>query len=226
MSPVSQVYGNTFTGLPAGTRKLAITFDDGPNDPWTPRLLDVLAGHNVRATFFMIGSYVRRHPDIARMVAAGHDIGNHTFSHPNLIFTSPASARTELAQCNASIEDATGQPAVFFRPPFGGRRPDVLRAVAAAGLQTIMWRASSYDWSLPTSDAIVNRVQGQIRGGEVILMHDGSHRSFGSDRSRTIAAADELIRHYRDQGYEFLSVGEMLRVNSADTSSAPTSLPR
>lgn len=218
MSPVSQVYGRTFTGLPAGTRKLALTFDDGPSDPWTPRLLDVLARRRVRATFFMIGSYVRQHPEIARMVAeAGHEIGNHTFSHPNLIFASPASVRTELAQCNAAIEAATGRPTVFFRPPFGGRRPDVLRAVAAAGLQTIMWRASSYDWSLPTSEAIVNKVQRQIRGGEVVLMHDGDHRSFGCDRSRTIAAADDLMRRYRDQGYEFLSVGEMLRDSGRST---------
>lgn len=216
MSPVSQLYGRTFSGLPAGTRKLALTFDDGPNDPWTTRLLEMLSRHHVRATFFMIGSYVRQHPGIARVVRdAGHEIGNHTFSHPNLIFAAPASVHAELAQCNAAIEDAAGQRAVFFRPPFGGRRPDVLRAVTAAGLQTIMWRASSYDWSMPTSDAIVNKVTRRIRGGEVILMHDGSHRSFGFDRSRTVAAANELIRRYRDQGYEFLSVGEMLQASSA-----------
>ena len=215
MSPASQAYGRTFTGLPPGTRKLALTFDDGPNDPWTLRLLEVLARHSVRATFFMIGSYVRQRPEIALEVAsAGHEIGNHTFSHPNLIFATPASVRSELAQCSsaiaAAIEDVTGRRMRFFRPPFGGRRPDVLSAAAAVGLETVMWRASSYDWSLPSAEAIVNRVCSQVRGGEVILMHDGSHRAATWDRSRTIAAADKLIRRYRDEGFDFVSVGEMV----------------
>jgi peptidoglycan/xylan/chitin deacetylase (PgdA/CDA1 family) len=225
MSPVSQLYGRTFTGLPPGTRKLALTFDDGPNDPWTPRLLEALGRHNVHATFFMIGSYVRERPGIASAVAkAGHEIGNHTFSHPNLIFSSPTSVRSELQQCSAAIEEATGQAARFFRPPFGGRRPDVLRAAESAGLRTIMWRASSHDWSLASDEAIVSKVRSQVRGGEVILMHDGSHRGFGWDRSRTVAAADELIRRYQGEGVEFLSVSEML--NCVDTSATPTSLPR
>src|SRR5690242_13905373 len=90
MWPTDQLYGPTFTGLPQESRFLALTFDDGPSDPWTLRLLDVLARHQVRATFFMIGSRVKQRPDIARAVAAaGHEIGNHTYSHPNLIFTSP-----------------------------------------------------------------------------------------------------------------------------------------
>jgi peptidoglycan/xylan/chitin deacetylase (PgdA/CDA1 family) len=212
MSPASQLYGRTFTGLPAGTRKLALTFDDGPNDPWTLRLLDVLARHNARATFFMIGRYVQQRPEIARLVAeAGHEIGNHTFTHPNLIFSSPARLRGELAQCSSALAEAVGQRPVLFRPPYGGRRPDVLSVAARSGLQTIMWRASSYDWSLPTSDAIVAKLAGQIHGGEVILMHDGSHLAFGSDRSRTVAAVNELLRRYGQEGYEFVSVGEMLR---------------
>ncbi|HZU21197.1 MAG TPA: polysaccharide deacetylase family protein [Terriglobales bacterium] len=227
MSPVSQLYGQTFTGLPPGSRKLALTFDDGPNDPWTPRLMEVLARLGVSATFFVIGSYVRRRPEIAKAVAdAGHEIGNHTFSHPNLIFASPAAVQREISDCQLAIADAIGRQAQLFRPPFGGRRPDVLRAAAAAGLKTIMWRASSHDWSLPDAAAILGKLRKQIRGGEAILMHDGSHLGFGWDRSATIAAAGELVRRYRDQGYEFLTVGEMLRSSCADTSAGQTSLPR
>src|SRR5207248_6984236 len=211
MSPTSQLYGRTFTGLAPGTRALALTLDDGPNDPWTPRLLEVLARHEVLATFFMIGRYVAAQPATARAVAAaGHEIGNHTFSHPNLIFTSPAQLGREITDCSRALQEAGIDAAPLFRPPFGARRPDVLRSVAAAGLSTIMWRASSYDWKLPRSAAIVARVVRQIRGGEVILMHDGSHILIGADRSQTIAAADELIRRYKGEGFRFLTISEMM----------------
>jgi peptidoglycan/xylan/chitin deacetylase (PgdA/CDA1 family) len=215
MSPTSQLYGRTFTGVARGTRVLALTFDDGPNHPWTPRLLDVLARRDIRATFFLVGRYVREQPAIARAVAAaGHEIGNHTSSHPNLIFTSPAQLREEIADCARSLTDAGITAAPLFRPPFGARRPDVLRTIADAGLRTIMWRASSYDWKLPTARAIVARVVRQIRGGEVILMHDGSHTKMGADRSQSVAAADELIRRYKGDGFRFLTISEMMRAGA------------
>src|SRR3954468_18179131 len=96
----SQLYGRTFIGAPGHGRKLALTYDDGPNDPDTPLLLDVLAKHNVKATFFLIGKYVHQRPDIVHRIAVeGHLIGNHTFSHPNLIVTSDAALRNELHSC-------------------------------------------------------------------------------------------------------------------------------
>src|SRR5947199_6703595 len=109
MAPTGQWYGRTFTGLGRGSKKLALTYDDGPNDPHTLRLLEVLAKHEVRATFFLIGRYVQQRPDIVReLVRAGHVVGNHTFSHPNLIFRSAAQVRTELLECKRAIEDAVG----------------------------------------------------------------------------------------------------------------------
>ena len=107
MAPRSQLYGRTFIGENPGSRRLALTFDDGPNDPHTLRLLDVLARHNVRATFFMVGSFVDKRPDIARAVAtAGHTIGNHTATHPTLIFRNDRTIRRQIEQCARSLDDA------------------------------------------------------------------------------------------------------------------------
>src|SRR5215475_14705206 len=110
MAPTGQWYGRTFMGLPRSSRQLALTYDDGPNDPYTLRLLEVLAKHNVHATFFLVGHYVQQRPDIVREIArAGHTIGNHTFTHPLLIFKSAKEIRQELTDCRAAITDAIGQ---------------------------------------------------------------------------------------------------------------------
>ena len=119
-----------------GSRQIALTYDDGPNDPHTLRLLEVLAKHNVHATFFLIGRYVQQRPDIVReIVQAGHVVGNHTFTHPLLIFMSEAEIRQELTQCRDALQDAIGEPSNLFRPPFGGRRPAVLRIARELGLE-------------------------------------------------------------------------------------------
>src|ERR1700733_1272097 len=110
MAPTGQWYGSTFTGLPRGTKQLALTYDDGPSDPHTLRLLEVLARNDVRATFFTIGRYVQQRPEIVReIVEAGHVVGNHTFTHPLLIFKSAAEIRDELTRCHAALRDAIGE---------------------------------------------------------------------------------------------------------------------
>src|SRR6202021_1327750 len=109
MAPTGQWYGRTITSGARGTKRIALTYDDGPNDPHTLHLLDVLAKHNVGATFFMIGRHVRQRPFIARAVAqAGHVIGNHTFSHPLLLFESEAQTRIQLVDCRQALREAIG----------------------------------------------------------------------------------------------------------------------
>ncbi len=155
MAPTGQWYGKTFTGLPPGTKKIALTYDDGPNDPHTLRLLDVLAKYSVKATFFLIGRYVQQRPDIVReIVKAGHAIGNHTFTHPLLSFKRESEIRTELSTCSQAIADAIGEKPTLFRPPFGGRRPAVLRIARELGLEPVMWNVTGYDWNAPPADAI------------------------------------------------------------------------
>src|SRR5271165_3502737 len=159
MAPNGQWFGRTFArGMP-GSRQVALTYDDGPNDPHTLKLLDVLAKHSVRATFFMIGRYVEQRPEIARAVAAaGHVIGNHTFSHPLLIFESAARTRQELLDCRQALTGAIGEHSNLFRPPFGGRRPATLRIARGLGLQTAMWNITGYDWNAPPAAVIVEKV--------------------------------------------------------------------
>ncbi len=212
MAPTGQWYGRTFTGLPRGTKQLALTYDDGPNDPHTLRLLEVLARHDVRATFFMVGRYVKQRPEIAReVVRAGHVVGNHTFNHPLLTLKSAAEVRRELSDCHSALQDAIGEHSNLFRPPFGGRRPAVLRIARELGLEPVMWNAMGYDWNAPPADAIEQKIAGQIRGGNAILLHDGGHKDMGADRSQTVIATDHMITRYKSESYEFVTVPQMMK---------------
>jgi peptidoglycan-N-acetylglucosamine deacetylase len=212
MAPTSQLYGRTVTHG-SDPQQMALTFDDGPNDPHTMRLLDVLARHNARATFFLIGRYVRQRPEIARAIlAAGHEIGNHTYSHPNLVLVSARRLRQELDDCRKALEDALGTRITLFRPPFGGRRPSVLRTARAMGLSPIMWSVTGYDWNAKSSEAIVDKVVRQVGSrrkpqAEVVLLHDGGHLAFGADRSHTVEATRQLLERYA--GKEFVSISNL-----------------
>jgi len=210
MAPTAQWYGRTFTGLRRPSKQLALTYDDGPNDPHTLRLLDVLARHEVRATFFLIGRYVQQRPDIVRdLVKAGHVIGNHTFTHPWLTFQSSDRLRAEFDGCKRALADAVGEHSNLFRPPFGGRRQSVLRIARQLGLEPIMWNVTAYDWKAESAEYIERNVTSKVRGGDVILLHDGGRNAFGADRSHTVAATDRLIARYKAEGYEFVTIPEM-----------------
>jgi peptidoglycan-N-acetylglucosamine deacetylase len=211
MAPTGQWYGRTFIGLPRGTKKIALTYDDGPNDPHTLRLLDVLAKHGVHATFFLIGRYVRQRPDIAREITkAGHVIGNHTFTHPVLSLKSSGEIRKQLVDCRNTLQDAISQHSNLFRPPFGARRPAVLHIARELNLQPVMWNVTGYDWNAPPAATIEQKCVPQIRGGDVILLHDGGHKQMGADRSQTVLATDHLISRYKSEAYDFVTIPQML----------------
>ena len=215
MAATGQWYGKTFTGIRRGSKQLALTYDDGPNDPHTLRLLEVLAKHNVKATFFLIGRYVEQRPGIVReVVNEGHVVGNHTFSHPNLIFASARQTRTQLQECQQAITQAIGQHSPLFRPPFGGRRPGTLRIARSLGLAPVMWNVSGQDWKGYSADEIKQRIRRQLRGGDVILLHDGSHIDMGVDRSQTILATDLLILDAKSEGFEFVTIREMMNTSA------------
>ena len=216
MAPTGQWFGRAFCGLPRGSKQIALTFDDGPNDPHTLHLLDVLAKHNVLATFFMIGGYVRERPDIALEVSKrGHVIGNHTFTHPFLTFEPLDSVRQQLMDCRQALTSAVGEHSNLFRPPWGARRPAVFRVARQLGLEPIMWSVTGYDWNAPSADYIERKVAARVRGGDVILLHDGGHKAFGTDRSSTVKAVDALIARYKSEGCEFITIPEMMALETA-----------
>ena len=210
-SPSSQLYGRTITHC-SDPKHLALTYDDGPNDPYTERLLEVLARHEVKATFFLIGRFVRMRPQLARaIVDAGHLVANHTETHPNLLFLSRARMREQLSDCSKAITDATGAAPRYFRPPFGARRPAVLQVAGELGLQPVMWSVICYDWRRTTADEVKRRaIMGIDRDsarGHIIVMHDGGHREMGVDRQHTVEATDRVIARYR-QSYSFRRIDQ------------------
>jgi peptidoglycan-N-acetylglucosamine deacetylase len=136
-------------------------------------------------------------------------IGNHTFNHPLLTLKSLNHVTRELKDCDRALTDAAGKHSSFFRPPFGGRRPAVLRIVRQIGLEPIMWNVTGYDWDAPSVEHIERKVTARVRGGDVILLHDGGHKTFGADRSYTVAATERLIARYQAEGFEFVTVADM-----------------
>jgi peptidoglycan/xylan/chitin deacetylase (PgdA/CDA1 family) len=213
MWPTSQIFGRTIL---AGRdpNEYALTYDDGPNDACTERLLEILARHDVRATFFLIGRFVRERRDLTRrMHAAGHLIGNHTFTHPWLLYQPPSRVHEELASTNAAIEDAIGEKVCYFRPPHGSRRPDVLRTARELGLTPVMWNAMGYDWNpaLNPHTILANLDKGLRRNrrngrGSNLLLHDGGQAGIGQDRAATVAATKALLERAQEQDIRFVTI--------------------
>ncbi len=215
-SPASQIFGPLLPAPPRPT-EIALTFDDGPNPTATPQLLDLLAQHNVRATFFLIGRYTLQQPALARQIAAaGHTLGNHTSTHPRLPLCTHARIHAELRDAQHAIEDTTGAPVRLFRPPHGYRTPFVLHTARALGLTPTTWNIIGNDWSLPTPEAITARVLAGIarnqRRGQAsnIVLHDGSQTTPTADRRRTLAATAALLDHLRPQNPRFVPLTDWL----------------
>jgi peptidoglycan/xylan/chitin deacetylase (PgdA/CDA1 family) len=203
MSPSSQIFGQTLTAPPR-PNELALTFDDGPNPAWTPRLLDLLAAHGVHATFFLIGRFAHAEPGLVRRIAEeGHLIGNHSWSHPNLARTPANRVVEELKQTSDMVEQLIGKPVQYFRPPFGARRPFVLRAVRDLGMIPVTWNAMTNDWVEPSADRIAERLRLKIEtntrhsSASNIVLHDGGHRGLGANRGPSVNAAAQLLTTYK-----------------------------
>ena len=213
------------SGAPLQT--VALTFDDGPNDRSTPPLLDVLYRFEVRATFFMVGSFVRQRPEIVREVqAGGHLIGNHTMTHPFLANKPERFIKDELLSCSRALEDVIGAQERYFRARFGARRPAVLRIARELGLEPVQWNVQGNDWEpigvggiLHKVDRGLTRVSRKGRGANVLL-HDGFDREMGYDRSDTVRASELILWKAREQGRRVVTVDAWDSRTSAQATAA------
>jgi peptidoglycan/xylan/chitin deacetylase (PgdA/CDA1 family) len=207
VAPSSQLYGPALGRLP-NKKHIALTFDDGPNPSVTPALLELLQKHAAQATFFLIGSHVRRAKQLAReIVSAGHSIGNHTETHPNLAFLGTSRITEELEKCTEAIGETTGERVKMMRPPFGFRGPQLPGALRQARLaqRVVMWSAMARDWKAQHSSSVIRRL-GRVRGGDVVLLHDGDHRMFEGQRMHTLQALEYWAPRWKDAGYSLVSL--------------------
>ena len=198
-SAESQLCGPTLVA-PPDPNQLALTFDDGPNPAVTPYLLDLLAEHGVRATFFLIGTHVLAQPALTRRIAeAGHAVGNHTMHHLRLPRHLDSTIRAELTACNDALEQTLGRPVTLFRPPHGARRPAVLRIARSLGLATVQWNLIVGDWKPLTASEILGRLEQGIahnrarRQGTNVVLHDGGQHTPSAERMPTVEAVRSLL---------------------------------
>ncbi|MBO0981100.1 glycosyltransferase [Microbacterium sp. SD291] len=198
---------------------LALTFDDGPDPRWTPKILDVLAAHDVHATFFVVGTAAAQHPDlIRRMIAEGHEVGVHTFTHAELAGTPQWRSNLEFGAAQSALAGAGGITSSLFRPPYSSSTAaltdatwSVVGDAASRGYISVLTTLDSRDWERPGVGQIVeNSTPASPQDGSILLMHDG-----GGDRSETVAALDELLTRYADAGIEATTVSDAAGLSGA-----------
>lgn len=208
--PISQNWGRGFHRGPRGSRQIALTFDDGPSES-TLDILAVLESYGISATFFCCGANVDRLPEISKAtVVAGHEIGNHSYSHPPLLIRRKDCVRQELQKTQLAIQNATGEQPYLFRPPYGLRTPSLTDIQSELGLTVVLWSVIGQDWRFPRK-RIVQKVTRCIDSGSIICLHDGDTTNLHADRRETVQALPEIIETILEMDYSFVTAGEMMQ---------------
>lgn len=193
---------------------VALTFDDGPSPEWTPKILDALKKSGVKATFFMLGKHVEEYPDIAKRVAEeGHDIGNHTYVHPNLLFYNKNELKQEIKKAEDVIYAATGVRTKYFRPPKAWLSKREKAKIKEIGYKIILWSLNSKDWVTFDDKYIIRYLVKNVRPGDIILFHDsgGAFSVEGGDRHETVLTIPRLVEKLEAKGYRFVTITELLK---------------
>ena len=189
-------------------KQIALTFDDGPHPSLTPQILQILAKYNVSATFFMVGQNVINYPQAAReVINAGHEVGNHTFTHPHIATLGDASIMEEIGRCEDALEELCEYRPHLLRTPEGAMSASLERCLAGEDYILVLWSLDTRDWDNKSTAGIVQAVLDNVKSGDIILMHD-----YISYHSKTPEALDVIIPALLSQGYEFVTVSELLGI--------------
>lgn len=227
-SPANQLFGKTLVHGPTGERIVALTFDDGPNPPYTDDILRVLRDERVHATFFVVGRAVAAYPQVVRReVRDGDAIGNHTWKHEHLVLDDENGLRRTLERTDHAIFEATGTHTEIMRPPFGARDWLVLHEVRQLGYTPVMWSVPlANDWEYPPAQVIAARVLRYAGDGSIIVLHDGNRgivcaRTHSAprlcDRSADVEATRLIVEVLKRRGYRFVTIPELLRLQGGST---------
>ena len=207
---VTMYPGFYFFRGPGEVPKVALTFDDGPDDQMTPQILDILKENSVHATFFLIGSYARQNPNmVRRIVAEGNVIANHTWSHANMLRLPPGQARQEITRTEDLLAQITGCRTALLRPPRGRVSPDIMDLARQEGYRVIGWSVDSVDWLDPVKSRITARLHDQMHPGAIILMHAVD---LPTSKGVTVKVLPGLIRELKARGYQLVTLDELLQV--------------
>lgn len=197
-------------------KEAALTFDDGPSQPYTERILDILGKYNVKGTFFMIGRSVERFPEIAKKVAdGGHEIGNHTYSHSSLVLDTPRRIAMELERGEETIRCCTGISTRMFRPPYGTNTRRVLTQALRRGYIIAKWSVNAGDWGKASAERIARRTLARVGNGAIILMHDGTSFRRNNHRWQTVGALSDIVVALKSRGYRLVTISELLHLKKA-----------
>jgi peptidoglycan/xylan/chitin deacetylase (PgdA/CDA1 family) len=206
------IFGRIFWKGPKDLHAISLTFDDGPNQPYTSQILDILKASNIKATFFVIGENAQTFPDaVKREIAEGHEIGNHTYNHGVLPLKDPRYITDQIDKTNDLVEKIAGVKPVLFRAPHGWRNPWVNRCAAQAGCLPVAWTLGVWDTDRPGADVIARRALRGLCDGCVLLLHDGCGTEHGADASQLVAALPAIIRGVQRSGYKFLKLSDMAK---------------
>ena len=203
-------FGDNIVRFNTNQRIVALTFDDGPSPPNTERLLDVLAKHDVKATFFMIGNRIERHPEtVRRVITEGHQVGNHSYSHPLLGFLPPSNVQRQIDRTDKLLRQVGLTGEIVFRAPVLTRFLPVAWVLAKSDRAHISCDVWSWDWVTQNPDRITKTVLKKVKPGSIIVLHDGKASNKNADRSGTIEATDRIITALKRDGYEFVRLSDV-----------------
>lgn len=211
----SQLFGKAVHRVKTHKKIVALTFDDGPNPPFTEQILGVLKKHQVKATFFVVGERVIQYPETVKLIyQEGHEIGNHTWSHHVLVGKSPKFINNEIDKTDTLIRKLGYTDTIHFRSPKGMKFVTLSQVLARKHRPNILFDVVGWDWTRPGSAKIAKNVIKGAKSGSIILLHDGDgdHNDKITDRSQTVQATDIIIQRLKEKGFKFVTISELLKM--------------